>query len=138
VCNERTKLVEQLREMASWGISDQELLADVLRDAADLLEADTGRLEAVMGALDNLRQPLADLAHKQWSGWTEYMLRTWSAASVTRWERQIATEYKDLSESEQDSDRKEADRVLELVRAAIDVAVESEVSGQAGSERDEG
>ena len=41
------------------------------------------------------------------------------ALLVDRWTRQMNTEYKDLSDAEKDSDRAEADRMIEIgVRAA--------------------
>jgi len=99
--------VEKLREMASWGFSDQELLADVLRDAADLLEADTGRLD-----------------------WLEkhYGALVCSVGPERPHKRKFFVGHGDLSKM---------DGHL-AIRAAIDAARESEVSGQAGSERDEG
>lgn len=73
------------------------------------------------------REELAELAHKQWSGWIEYMfskgiklpdgglyLPAWA---VDRWMRQAKTQYKDLSNSEKDSDRKEADKFIEVFKA---------------------
>ena len=67
-----------------------------------------------------LREELADLCHQQWSGWMEYLfstcieengliIPTWAAE---RWKRQMNTAYKDLSEEEKDSDRREADRFI--------------------------
>jgi hypothetical protein len=37
--------------------------------------------------------------------------------AVDRWKRQIATNYKELSEEEKNSDREEADRYLEVILA---------------------
>lgn len=64
----------------------------------------------------DLREELADLAHEQWSGWMKYMFENWDDEHVARWERQMETPYSELSEEEQDSDRKEADRVLAVLR----------------------
>jgi hypothetical protein len=72
-----------------------------------------------------LREQFADLAHRQWSGWMEYLFEkstknedgtvTIPKWAVDRWNRQIATEYKDLSEQEKDSDRAEADKFLTVL-----------------------
>lgn len=69
-----------------------------------------------------LRERLADLCHRQWSGWMEYLFSkgkfnddgTWTMPSwaVQRWKTQMQTPYAELSSSEQDSDRAEADRFL--------------------------
>lgn len=77
---------------------------------------------------DDRRELLADLAHRQWSGWMEYLFAksqanqdgtvTIPAWAVERWKRQIATPYADLEEGEQESDRAEADRVLTIVGGA--------------------
>jgi len=76
--------------------------------------------------IEELREKLAELAHSQWSGWMDYlfsksvskaggtcMIPAWA---VKRWHRQMKTPYSELSEEEKDSDRKEADDVLEMFR----------------------
>ncbi len=73
------------------------------------------------------REKLAELAHSQWSGWMRYLFSkgrfnedgTWTMPSwaVSRWKKQMETPYSELSESEQESDRNEADRFLEVIEA---------------------
>ena len=72
-----------------------------------------------------IREQLADFAHSQWSGWMEYLFSkgvfnengTWTMPewAVKRWSNQMKTDYKDLSESEKDSDRSEADGMLKII-----------------------
>lgn len=72
-----------------------------------------------------IRQKLADLAHRQWSGWMEHLFTkctfdddgtaTIPAWAVTRWRRQIATPFADLSLDERELDLSEADRVLAIL-----------------------
>ena len=72
-----------------------------------------------------MREKLAELAHSQWSGWMKYLFSkgtfnkdgTWimPAWAVERWSHQMQTSYPQLSESEKESDREEADRVLEII-----------------------
>lgn len=72
--------------------------------------------------MDKLRERLADLCHRQWSGWMRYLFDkgtfnsdgTWTMPkwAVDRWRWQMETPFKDLSLSEQDSDRKEADKFI--------------------------
>ena len=94
-----------------------------------------------MGDNTELREELADLAHKQWSGWMEYLFSkgtknedgsfTITAWAVERWERQVNTDYKDLSESEKDSDRKEADKFIDVFEnylARCEEAYENEMA----------
>jgi 6-phosphogluconolactonase/glucosamine-6-phosphate isomerase/deaminase len=83
---------------------------------------------------DELRERLAELEHKQWSHWTKYMLdelyglfdldtlnrNCKPVQSLRRWQKQMKTEYKDLTEKEKDSDREWADKVLEQAIAEID------------------
>ena len=69
-----------------------------------------------------LREALADLCHRQWSGWMDYLFGkgtfnddgTWTMPvwAVKRWRGQMMTPYAELSEEEKDSDRAEADRFL--------------------------
>lgn len=82
-----------------------------------------------------LRERLADLAHDQWSNWMDYLFSkgvfnedgTWTmpAEFVTRWELQMETKYAALSEAEQDSDRKEADKFLAVFHEVIRVEPET-------------
>lgn len=81
------------------------------------------------------REALAEYAHDAWAGWMKYMfekgvllnengmtpepgeparlmLPTWA---VDRWTRQAYTAYPDLPDSEKESDRLEADRILEIL-----------------------
>jgi len=73
-----------------------------------------------------LREELAALSHRQWSGWMDYMFASCDenledgsiyipSELVERWKRQARTPYEELSEEEKDSDRAEADRVLETM-----------------------
>jgi dCMP deaminase len=74
----------------------------------------------------DLREELASYAHDAWSGWMRYLfLRspqnedgsvTIPEELVKRWHRQMYTEYSKLTTSEQDSDRAEADKILEKIR----------------------
>ena len=75
-----------------------------------------------------MREKLAALAHRQWSGWMKYLFSksiqnpdgsvTIPLWAVDRWKRQIDTRYSELSEEEKQSDRNEADRVLKIVSAS--------------------
>lgn len=74
-------------------------------------------------------EAVAAECHKQWSGWTEYLLGKMKPSSFDdeaglflddiwreRWMRQVHTEYKDLTEEEKESDRREARKILEALR----------------------
>jgi hypothetical protein len=79
------------------------------------------------GSDPKLREDLAALAHQQWAGWMRYMFRDTIptdeggeeilCTKVERWKRQMKTPYDKLPESEKESDRKEADRVLALIES---------------------
>ncbi|MFW6311994.1 MAG: hypothetical protein ACOC1K_07145 [Nanoarchaeota archaeon] len=70
-------------------------------------------------------EELANLEHERWSRWQKYLHSqckrnnngslTIPADKVKHWERQIKTPYKDLSDKEKDSDRKEARKTLNLL-----------------------
>lgn len=72
-----------------------------------------------------MREQLADYAHNAWAGWMKYMFDfgtlhedgtfTINADKVERWMRQAHTSYADLPDAEKDSDRKEADAILDLI-----------------------
>lgn len=73
----------------------------------------------------SIREELADYAHQAWSGWMQYLFTKGrhrsdgsfvvNRESVERWKRQMMTPYADLPEHEKESDRAEADRMLEIV-----------------------
>ena len=79
---------------------------------------------------DKRREQLADQIHEAWARWMRHVFKlsrqnadgsaTIPAESVQRWKLQIDTTYSELSESEKDSDRCEADRILRLL-SDIDV-----------------
>lgn len=71
------------------------------------------------------REKLAELCHEQWSGWMKYLFGKSSLQNdgtllipkwaTDRWFKQMHTDYKDLSEEEKESDRKEADRFIDII-----------------------
>ena len=76
-----------------------------------------------------LREELAYLAHERWSDWMRYLFSkstrnpdgsvTIPPDLVKRWVRQMATNYPNLPENEQKSERREADRVLQVVKGTV-------------------
>ena len=84
-----------------------------------------------------LRERLAALCHDQWSGWITYQFSKCASGfdianlvipgwAVERWTRQSSTTYDDLSEEEKESDRKEADRFLAILRPEIEASAAAE------------
>ena len=73
---------------------------------------------------DDFKEKVAELAHDQWSGWMKYLFSKCSYNNdsseviplefTERWKGQMKTKYCDLSEEEQDSDKKEADKFISL------------------------
>lgn len=83
----------------------------------------------------------ANLEHERWAKWQAYLhsklyeiddhrvsynnhLKILPTELYERWERQIATPYKDLSEAEKESDRKEARTYLPLIHQQLQKARE--------------
>jgi len=74
-----------------------------------------------------LREQLAKYAHEAWSGWMIYLFEkselneigsvTIPPVLVDRWKRQMTTRYDDLPESEKESDRAEASRMMHIFYA---------------------
>lgn len=81
--------------------------------------------EQTVIAAPRRRELLADISHEIWSHWMRYMFSICiqnedgsmkiPATRVERWKRQMDTKYNDLSESEKDSDREQADKILEVL-----------------------
>ena len=78
---------------------------------------------------DELREALAEYAHDAWSRWMQHLFGRGEdidhfmprahaiyGPDVDRWKRQMVTDYLDLSEQGKESDRKEADIILEILK----------------------
>lgn len=75
--------------------------------------------------MTTLREALAAQEHERWSHWMRWQFEcciknedgslTIPAPKVERWTRQMNTPYRDLSEQEKESDRREADETLKLL-----------------------
>ena len=74
-----------------------------------------------------MKELLATFAHNQWSGWMKYLFSkgemnidgTWTMPkwAVQRWQKQMNTQYGDLSEQEKKSDREEAEGMLKIFKS---------------------
>lgn len=78
-----------------------------------------------------IRVQLAAIEHDRWAHWQRWMHSQCVRDSVTdsllipgdlvrRWERQIATEYADLSPGEQASDLEQVDRYWPIIQGLLD------------------
>lgn len=85
---------------------------------------DRERKEFIPG--ENLFEKLASVEHQRWSDWQSYVHSicdenpngslTIPSFFVKQWKRQIATPYDRLEEKEKDSDRKQVERYMPLIR----------------------
>lgn len=78
---------------------------------------------------NNIRERIAAIQHEQWSGWMKYLFSKCKRQELTseipkvwrdRWERQIDTPYSQLTDKEQESDRVEADKLLQLIKSVCE------------------
>ena len=75
---------------------------------------------------DQKRERLACAVHDSWSHWMRHIFSkasrnadgSWTipADSADRWQRQMETDYAELTESEKDSDRRQADKLLDVIQ----------------------
>lgn len=75
--------------------------------------------------MDLILETLAEFCHKQWANWTAYLFSkciknndgtlTIPEYYVSRWQRQIDTDYQLLSTSEQNSDMREAQKIVDVL-----------------------
>ncbi len=73
-----------------------------------------------------VKEQLAAYAHNAWAGWMTYLFEKSTNMpdgtmiipkwAVDRWKRQISTDYENLSKTEKNSDRKEADEILNILK----------------------
>lgn len=65
--------------------------------------------------LEEIMEAIAEFEHLQWRHWTRYMLANLTQENVERWQRQCKTPYSKLSETEKESDRKWARKVIAVL-----------------------
>lgn len=78
------------------------------------------RAEVLRVVRMDLRERLAELEHRQWAHWLNYMKDNATDENIEEWVRKMRTSYSDLTEAEKESDRFWADKVLELIAEAVD------------------
>lgn len=71
------------------------------------------------------REDIAEISHEIWSHWMRYQFQcctenkdgslTIPADRVKRWTKQMNTTYNNLSEKEKDSDREQADKIIQVI-----------------------
>ena len=117
---------EECQFCRGWraGIAWEERMDESARKWAELKGYDKEDRTELDQALEGTLERMAAQAHISWSGWMKHLFKlsthnadgtvTIPAHLVERWERQIATPYADLSESEKDSDRAEANQMEEI------------------------
>lgn len=81
--------------------------------------------------LEKMTERLAGVEHERWSHWQRYVHSRCERQSdgslvippdlVAQWERQIATPYNDLTESEKETDRDQVRRYLPLILQALEL-----------------
>ena len=79
--------------------------------------------------IEALTEALATYAHDAWAAWMHYLFTkisrnddgtaTIPAWAVERWTRQLNMTYADLPDIEKESDRSEAARILDTLRAVL-------------------
>ena len=80
--------------------------------------------------MSNILEKLADIEHQRWADWQKYLHSKCSTNSngdlvipagyVKHLERQINTEYKNLTENEKESDRNEVKRYLPEILSLVE------------------
>lgn len=73
---------------------------------------------------DKLFEKLADIEHQRWSDWQSHLHKilreNFSSPELNKvlehWDKQINTNYRDLSEKEKDSDREQVLRYYNLIK----------------------
>ncbi|MBA3874292.1 MAG: hypothetical protein H0X30_34615 [Anaerolineae bacterium] len=77
--------------------------------------------------MNNQREQLAALQHQIWSDWVRHMFEVSTANPdgivtipsqyVQQWQHEINTDYGALSEEEKDGDRKQVDKITQLLES---------------------
>jgi hypothetical protein len=79
--------------------------------------------------IDGLVDNLAAIEHARWSHWQRYLHSKCALQSdgsllmpadlVERWQRQMETPFENLTEAEKESDRKQVQKYLPVIKAAL-------------------
>ena len=78
--------------------------------------------------VERVIEKLAEIEHIRWSDWQKYCHQVLRKnlidnplleAVLSRWDKQIATPYSELSETEKQSDRNEVERYLPIIRSLL-------------------
>jgi hypothetical protein len=87
----------------------------------------------IKNKLDEIVEILAEKEHDRWAHWQKYMhervydsyesinphLKVIPTEDFNRWERQIKTQYSELSEKEKESDRNQVRKYLPIIEQAL-------------------
>ena len=94
----------------------------------------------ILALLNQVIEKLADIEHQRWAHWQSYMHGKCQRRPdgslvippglVAQWERQISTNYVELSEREKESDREQVRKYLPMIADAL-----SDQSTHADSDR---
>ena len=89
-------------------------------------------VDIIKQQVDRFVEDGAELEHARWARWQAHVFAratknqdgsyTISASDAERWQRQIDADYKDLSEPEKESDRREAREYIPLITTAMHAA----------------
>lgn len=81
--------------------------------------------DKLLNEREELIEKLAAIEHERWAHWQKYLHSlcqlnsdgslTIPTSLVNKWNKQIETDYKDLSEKEKDSDREQVMKYLPLI-----------------------
>ncbi len=100
------------------------------------LKAELEKKDKIINSINDkkLLELLADLEHKRWSSWQEWVHSistrnsdgsiTISKSNVKSWDNLINTDYKHLSELSKESDRKEVRKTLEIIKQYFERRIE--------------
>jgi len=75
--------------------------------------------------MESLRERISNAQHEIWAHWMNYLFSVCQenpdgtflipADKAERWHAQMATSYSDLTESEKDSDREQAEKIIAIL-----------------------
>ena len=95
---------------------EQEIRLALLKGRTQTLEKVKEKIEEELLFLEHI----ADMEHDQWIEFTMYMLRNLSDKNKARWYAQCETPYPELSNKEQESDRKFAKIIIEELLSQLE------------------
>lgn len=134
-CSKCKKICDTTEEVQNEETNEEHLEREVIKEMiTPIMQKEEKETPKEPEEWKEIIEKLADIEHQRWSDWMEYMfdcaiksgddnigIRTlgFPTKQFENWERQIETDYKDLTEKEKQSDRDQVMRYFPIIQSLL-------------------